>query len=266
MMAAQTIECGCTQYQQEGAFWVTFVILSLVLITATGVMFTVGGPAGWLLLVTLGATTFARSIWRASHSSSSYAPAAFHHRCGSKLHVETYEADVDSDVVLLIHGMLASGRYWEHTAAELQAAGYTLIVPDCLGFGRSPWPLDAESYTVSSHVAHLAEALSEALSSHEGGGALHIVGHSLGGVFALELCEALHLQGSQRVASVCLLGAPAFHSVAEARAEVCHQPPSTLDARLCLCLKQHTLSPVIILPRWVVWSLKGGCEQEVSWA
>jgi pimeloyl-ACP methyl ester carboxylesterase len=41
--------------------------------------------------------------------------------------------------ILLLHGLVGSGRYWGGDFDALANSG-RLVVPDLLGFGRSPWP------------------------------------------------------------------------------------------------------------------------------
>ena len=55
------------------------------------------------------------------------------------IHREVVGPD-DGPVVLLLHGLTASRRYWVPRVYPL-AARYRLIVPDLPGFGLSPKPL-----------------------------------------------------------------------------------------------------------------------------
>lgn len=55
--------------------------------------------------------------------------------------------------VVLVHGLLGSGRYWGGVSPLLEDAHW-VVVPDLLGFGRSPWPEVA--YTVEEHLRALA--------------------------------------------------------------------------------------------------------------
>jgi pimeloyl-ACP methyl ester carboxylesterase len=43
-------------------------------------------------------------------------------------------------VVVLLHGKNFNGAYWERTASDLSAAGYRVIIPDQVGFGKSSKP------------------------------------------------------------------------------------------------------------------------------
>ena len=223
----------------DGLPWSLFVVFSLCLSSAIAACVE-GRVLAVAVIAALGVTSVLRFFWRRWWRPNSHAPATFHHRCGEKLFVEVLDpltaplasnspkgaakerafhelrcADVETPTedVLLIHGMLTSGRYWQRIAREVASRGYRCIMPDLLGFGRSPWPLASSNYTVASHVAHLAEAVARCSSPDR---PLHIVGHSLGGVLALELATELATRHGRKVSSVTLLGTPAFRSAADA--------------------------------------------------
>jgi pimeloyl-ACP methyl ester carboxylesterase len=81
-------------------------------------------------------------------------------------------------VVLLLHGKNFSGSYFGETAAALQNAGYRVIIPDQLGFGKSSKP---EHYQFT--FQQLARNTSDLLASL-GINRVHVVGHSMGGMLA----------------------------------------------------------------------------------
>lgn len=80
--------------------------------------------------------------------------------------------------VVLLHGKNFSGAYWEETARALSQAGYRVIIPDQIGFGKSSKP---ERYQFSFH--QLAANTRELLRKFDIGEA-HILGHSMGGMIA----------------------------------------------------------------------------------
>jgi pimeloyl-ACP methyl ester carboxylesterase len=85
--------------------------------------------------------------------------------------------------ILFIHGITESRRYFERRMAPL-AERYELLIPDLPGFGLSPKPVTRYSMdlfrdSVASFVEHRAS----------GSRPLHIVGHSLGSLIALELAD-----------------------------------------------------------------------------
>ena len=80
--------------------------------------------------------------------------------------------------VVLLHGKNFNGAYWETTIKALNAAGYRVIVPDQIGFGKSSKP-DNFQYTFQQ----LAENTKKLLD-HLGIGKATILGHSMGGMLA----------------------------------------------------------------------------------
>lgn len=80
--------------------------------------------------------------------------------------------------VMLLHGKNFSGTYFETTAKALRDAGYRVIMPDQVGFGRSSKP---ERYQFSFHqLATNTRGLLQALGVNR----VHVLGHSMGGMLA----------------------------------------------------------------------------------
>jgi pimeloyl-ACP methyl ester carboxylesterase len=81
-------------------------------------------------------------------------------------------------VVVLLHGKNFYGSYWENTVRALNDAGYRVIVPDQIGFGKSAKPLINYSFDLlAAQTAQLLDHLGIAQAS--------IVGHSMGGMLAV---------------------------------------------------------------------------------
>jgi pimeloyl-ACP methyl ester carboxylesterase len=80
-------------------------------------------------------------------------------------------------VVVLLHGMNFYGEYWSATIEALRGAGFRVVVPDQVGFGRSSKPV--MPYTLSDLAGNTARLL-KALNIP----AAAIVGHSMGGMVA----------------------------------------------------------------------------------
>ena len=97
--------------------------------------------------------------------------------------------------VLLLHGKNFSGSYFAETARNLQDAGYRVIMPDQIGFGKSSKP---ESYQFS--FAQLA-LNTHALLKKAGVERVHVLGHSMGGMLATRFA----LQYPDMTASLTLL-------------------------------------------------------------
>lgn len=83
---------------------------------------------------------------------------------------------------LLLHGRNFSGFYWERTIAFLAQAGYRVIVPDQIGFGKSSKPDSALSFHQLARNTHL---LLETLGVQRAVVIAHSMGCMLGVRFAL---------------------------------------------------------------------------------
>jgi haloalkane dehalogenase len=69
---------------------------------------------------------------------------------------------IDAPVVLLLHGEPTWSVMYRHWVAPLVEAGYRVIAPDHVGFGRSDKPVDDEWYRIERHcerMRHLIETL-----------------------------------------------------------------------------------------------------------
>ena len=58
---------------------------------------------------------------------------------------------------LLLHGEPTWGYLYRRMIPPLVDAGYRVIAPDLIGFGRSDKPTDRSAYTYANHVAWLTE-------------------------------------------------------------------------------------------------------------
>jgi pimeloyl-ACP methyl ester carboxylesterase len=85
--------------------------------------------------------------------------------------------------VLLLHGRNFPSSYWEPTIKALTAAGYRVVVPDQIGFGKSSKPNFALSFDMlARHTALLLDSLNLPR--------VDIVAHSMGGMLAVRLTRA----------------------------------------------------------------------------
>ena len=69
------------------------------------------------------------------------------------------EGPADGDVVLLLHGQPAWSYLYRHMIPLLVDAGFRVIAPDLVGFGRSDKPIRQEDYTYARHVAWMSDWL-----------------------------------------------------------------------------------------------------------
>src|SRR5258706_8691076 len=111
-------------------------------------------------------------------------------------------------VLLFLHGITGSRRYWQKKVRPLQG-DYRIVIPDLLGFGLSPKPY--LEYTLEVFRDSIRGFIEErGLADRP----LTIIGHSLGGLIALEYA-ARHGAHVQRL---ILLSLPRFSDAATAHA------------------------------------------------
>lgn len=81
----------------------------------------------------------------------------FHHlKDGLNLHYVD-EGPRDAPVVLMMHGEPTWSYLYRHMIGPVAAAGYRVVAPDLIGFGRSDKPLDGKAYSYARHVAWMRE-------------------------------------------------------------------------------------------------------------
>ena len=67
------------------------------------------------------------------------------------------EGEKDAPIVLLMHGQPAWSYLYRYMIAPLVDAGFRVIAPDLIGFGRSDKPTRIENYTYARHIAWMSE-------------------------------------------------------------------------------------------------------------
>ncbi len=86
-------------------------------------------------------------------------------------------------VVLLLHGRNFPSSYWAPVIRTLSDAGYRVVVPDQIGFGKSSKPAGELHFdTLARNTIALMDHLQVAT--------FEVVGHSLGGMLAVRLARA----------------------------------------------------------------------------
>lgn len=99
--------------------------------------------------------------------------------------------------IVLLHGLMGSGRYWNQIVEPLSQK-FTLLIPDWLGFGRSPWPnID---YTADEQVKALSETIDSNLQMQK----INLVGHSMGALLSLHYAA----QNKERIEKIILISPP----------------------------------------------------------
>ncbi len=84
--------------------------------------------------------------------------------------------------VVLLHGKNFYGSYWDNTIKALSEAGWRVIVPDQIGFGKSAKP--EINYSFDLLAANTAQLL-----DHLGIKQAAVVGHSMGGMLAVRFAR-----------------------------------------------------------------------------
>ena len=69
------------------------------------------------------------------------------------------EGPADGEVIVLLHGQATWSYSFRKMIPILTAAGYRVVVPDLIGFGRSDKPADWNEHTFQKHVDWLAATL-----------------------------------------------------------------------------------------------------------
>ena len=85
--------------------------------------------------------------------------------------------------VLLLHGRNFPSSYWDTVITALTGAGYRVVVPDQVGFGKSSKPLFALSFDMlAAHTIKLLDHLQIARAD--------IVAHSMGGMLTVRIARS----------------------------------------------------------------------------
>ncbi|WP_375435801.1 alpha/beta fold hydrolase [uncultured Hymenobacter sp.] len=86
-------------------------------------------------------------------------------------------AKANGRTVVLLHGKNFFGAYWRETIQALAAAGFRVVVPDQVGFGKSDKPdIHYSFHQLAHNTKHLLDTLGIQKAT--------IVGHSMGGMLA----------------------------------------------------------------------------------
>ncbi|MFE3644810.1 alpha/beta fold hydrolase [Streptomyces sp. NPDC059169] len=78
-------------------------------------------------------------------------------------------------VAMLVHGMPDDGSCWKYQVPALLKAGYRVIVPDTLGYGRTDRPAEVTHYQIEKIIGHMFE-IAETLKLQN----VNLVGHDWG--------------------------------------------------------------------------------------
>jgi alpha-beta hydrolase superfamily lysophospholipase len=112
-------------------------------------------------------------------------------------------ADPSAPVLVVLHGLGAHSGWFIDMANELHAHGLNVYAPDHRGFGRSEGPR-GHVRRASDFLADIGALLDEVGKRHPSA-PLVVLGHSLGGLFAIYLAAADARRKPPRLAGVILL-------------------------------------------------------------
>jgi pimeloyl-ACP methyl ester carboxylesterase len=85
--------------------------------------------------------------------------------------------------IVLLHGRNFPSSYWEPTIKALAEAGFRVVAPDQIGFGKSSKPDFAYSFDA---MARVTLALLDSLKVDR----FDVIGHSMGGMLAVRIARA----------------------------------------------------------------------------
>jgi pimeloyl-ACP methyl ester carboxylesterase len=112
--------------------------------------------------------------------------------------------------VVLLHSSLSSKKQWRELIQQMRHS-YRLIAIDLHGYGEAPPPRPERDFSLDDEVALVEAVLASALRADE---RFHLVGHSYGGVIALQLAQGQ----SRRVRSLTLFEPIPFHLLPDGNA------------------------------------------------
>lgn len=171
-------------------------------------MASIGRRLGWSLAAGAAAALALPGWWWLRHRRSVavgvWAPGGGEVLRAGPLRVRVFGAG--ETVILLLHGIVASGDSFGAAYDDLGRSA-RVVVPDLLGFGGSMdtvGPSDVDAHVAALDAALAALGLDQQLTA--------VVGHSMGGVLALQWAAA----HADRTRAVLTFGAPLYRSHAEA--------------------------------------------------
>ena len=92
-------------------------------------------------------------------------------------YMDVQPASPNGESLLLLHGKNFTGLYWQNVIPFFTRAGYRVIVPDQIGWGRSSKPNLKYSFEMlAANTRQLLDSLNI--------GKVNIIGHSMGGMLA----------------------------------------------------------------------------------
>lgn len=142
-----------------------------------------------------------------NHSPPGGPQARYHIASIPPYEIHAAEFGSGTETLVLLHGLSGSSRWWNRNVFEL-AATYRVVVPDLIGFGRSPARrrLPSPDDTAELLAAWLTQIGVETT---------HLIGHSMGGQIAVHFAVR-HPTRLRRLVLVDPAGLPRPRSAASA--------------------------------------------------
>lgn len=122
-----------------------------------------------------------------------------------------HEYPGDGPKIVLLHGLLASARYWRPVAKQLQRDGHHVVAIDLLGFGYAA-NLSASTYSYDEHVEHIYSTIRKVIGNQP----FTLTGHSLGGLVAMRFARKY----PKLVSQLLVFNSPLYANAQEARATI----------------------------------------------
>jgi pimeloyl-ACP methyl ester carboxylesterase len=99
----------------------------------------------------------------------------------------TYKIAGEGPAILVLHGWGGSSDSWIRILKILSKQGYTLLVPDLPGFGKTPPPYDP--WSVGDYMEFLSRFLEEIKKKEKSfASPFFLLGHSFGGRVSIKFC------------------------------------------------------------------------------
>ena len=70
-----------------------------------------------------------------------------------------YIDEGEGELILCLHGQPSWSYLYRKMIPILVSAGYRVVAPDLIGFGKSDKPIDRENYTYENHIVWMNELL-----------------------------------------------------------------------------------------------------------
>ncbi len=132
---------------------ILFSIVFILLAGAVGAIFALQAPTSW----TPGEVIRTPDDRFANLEGYPFAPN-YVEALGYRVHYVD-EGPRDGEAILLMHGQPSWSYLYRHMIPELAAAGYRVIAPDLVGFGRSDKPLRQSDHSYQMHIDVMAEVV-----------------------------------------------------------------------------------------------------------